>query len=116
MHGHGGLTPLPGEMPEADARHYLRRVAARLAGDGVEATTSVVIDDRPVAAAIAGHAERTAAELVALTTRGRGPLSRLFRASVAEEVAARAGVPVLLTRPRDPAAASAGWRPHDAGE
>jgi nucleotide-binding universal stress UspA family protein len=116
MHGHGGLTPLPGEMREADAHHYLRGVAARLAGDGAEATTSVVVDDRPVAEAIAAHAERTAAELIALTTRGRGPLSRLFRASVAEEVAARAGVPVLLTHPRSPAAAPAGERPEDGGE
>ena len=108
MHGHGGLTPLPGEMPEADARYYLDGVAARLAGDGVTATSSVVVDDRPVAEAIAGYAERTGAELIALTTRGRGPLSRLFRGSVAEEVACRVGVPVLLTRPRDPAAAPAG--------
>jgi nucleotide-binding universal stress UspA family protein len=61
-----------------------------------------VIDDRPVAEAIVGHAERTGAELIALTTRGRGPLSRLVRGSVAEEVAVRAGVPVLLTRSRDP--------------
>jgi nucleotide-binding universal stress UspA family protein len=111
-HGHSGLTPLPGEMPEADAHQFLRGVAARLAGDGVKATANVVVDDRPVAEAIAAYAERTAAELIALTTRGRGPLSRLFRASVAEEVAARAGVPVLLTRPRDPA----GARPHDGRE
>ena len=103
VHGHGGLTPLPGGLSEADARHCLQRVAARLAGDGVEATVDVVADDRPVAKAIAVYAERTAAELIALTTRGRGPLSRLFRASVAEEVAVRASVPVLLTHPRDPA-------------
>jgi nucleotide-binding universal stress UspA family protein len=90
-------------MSEADARHHLQRVAARLAGDGVTATTSVVTTDRPEAEAITAHAERTAADLIALTTRGRGFLSRLFRASVAEEVVARANVPVLLTRPRDPA-------------
>jgi nucleotide-binding universal stress UspA family protein len=103
MHGHGALTPLPGEMPEADARYYLDGVAAKLARQGATATSSVVIDDRAVAEAIAGYAERTGAELVALTTRGRGPLSRLFRGSVAEEVARRVSVPVLLTRPRDPA-------------
>jgi nucleotide-binding universal stress UspA family protein len=100
----GGLTPLPGEMPEADARHYLDGVSARLARHGLVATGHVVIDDRPVVDAITGYAERTGAELVALTTRGRGPLSRLFRGSVAEEVACRVGVPVLLSRPRVPAA------------
>jgi nucleotide-binding universal stress UspA family protein len=96
--GYGGLTPLPGETPAADAHAYLRGVVSRLAGRGVVATGSVVADDRPVAEAIAGYAGRTGAEMIALTTRGRGPLSRLFRGSVAEEVAGRVGVPVLLTR------------------
>jgi nucleotide-binding universal stress UspA family protein len=104
--GHGAPTPLPGETPEEVARDYLDGVAARLARQGAAATGSVVLDDRSVAGAIAGHAERTGAELVALTTRGRGPLSRLFRGSVAEEVACRVGVPVLLTRARDRAAGS----------
>jgi nucleotide-binding universal stress UspA family protein len=105
-HGHGAPTPLPGEMPVADARDSLDGVAARLDRQGATATSNVVIDDRPIAEAIAGYAERTGAELVALTTRGRGPLSRLFRGSVAEEVARRVGVPVLLTRPRTPVALS----------
>jgi nucleotide-binding universal stress UspA family protein len=95
------LAPLPGETPEAHAHDYLAGVAARPAWQGGTATGRVVIDDRPVAEAIAGYAERTGAELVALTTRGRGPLSRLFRGSVAEEVVCRVGVPVLLTRTRD---------------
>ena len=116
MDGFGGLTPLPGEMSKADAHHYLRRVAARLAGDGVEATASLVVEDRPLAEAIAAYAERTAAELIALTTRGRGPWSRLFRASVAEEVASRVAVPVLLTRTRVPTAAPNGSRVRDGRE
>jgi nucleotide-binding universal stress UspA family protein len=107
-HRSGGLTPLPGEMPEADARFYLDGAVARLARHGFAAVGSVVTDDRPVAEAIAGYAERAGAELIALTTRGRGPLSRLFRVSVAEEVACRTGVPVLLTRPRDPVAIPVG--------
>jgi nucleotide-binding universal stress UspA family protein len=104
----GYLTPLPGETPEADARSRLLRVAARVAGGGAEATASVVIDDRPVAEAIAGYAERTGAELIALTTRGRGLVSRLFRGSVAEEVACRVSAPVLLTNAREAAGVAAG--------
>ena len=104
MHGHGTLTPLPGEMPEADARYYLDGVATQLVRRGDTVTSSVVIDERSVAEAITGYAVRTGAELIALTTRGRGPLSRLFRGSVAEDVACRVDVPVLLTRARDSAA------------
>jgi nucleotide-binding universal stress UspA family protein len=98
------LAPLPGETPEAHARHYLDGVAARPVWQVATTTARVVVDDRPAAEAIAGYAERTGAELVALTTRGRGPLSRLFRGSVAEEVVCRVGVPVLLTRAQDQAA------------
>jgi nucleotide-binding universal stress UspA family protein len=98
MPGHGAVTPLPEEVSAADARGHLDRVAGRLAGYGLAATGNVVVDDRPVAAAIAGYAERTGAELVTLSTRSRGPLSRLFRGSLAEEVACRVGVPVLISR------------------
>jgi nucleotide-binding universal stress UspA family protein len=107
-HPSGGLMPLRGEMSKADARFYLDGAVARLARHGIAAVGSVVIDDRPVAEAIVGYAERTGAELIALTTRGRGPLSRLFRGSVAEEVACRTSLPVLLTRRRDSVATPAG--------
>ncbi len=95
--GDGAPALLPGEMPVTDARYYLARVTARLTRQGGTATSSAVVDDRSVAEAIAGYAERTGAELIALTTRGRGPLSRLFRGSVAEAVACRVDIPVLFT-------------------
>jgi nucleotide-binding universal stress UspA family protein len=104
LDGHRPLAPLPGESPEGQARQYLDGVAARPTWEGAMTTGRVVVDDRPVAEAIAGYAVRTGAELVALTTRGRGPLSRLFRGSVAEDVVCRVGVPVLLTRAQDEAA------------
>lgn len=40
--------------------------------------------------------------LIAMTTRGRGPVGRLFLGSVAAEVVRRAQLPVLLTRPAVP--------------
>ena len=104
----GSVATFPGETAEADARSYLRRVATQLIGDEIGATASVVADDRPLAEAIAGYAERTGAELIALTTRGRGPLSRFFRSSVAEEVASRSGVPVLLTNAHRTGSAAGG--------
>jgi nucleotide-binding universal stress UspA family protein len=49
------------------------------------------------------RARRT--DLVVMTTHGRGPLGRFALGSVADEVVRRAGLPVLLLRPREPAPA-----------
>lgn len=84
--------------PSASTRERWYIEFRRRRRKGVVVEGDVVIDDRPAAEVIAAHAERTGAELVAMTTRGRGPLSRLFRSSVPEEVVCRVGVPVLLTR------------------
>jgi nucleotide-binding universal stress UspA family protein len=43
------------------------------------------------------------ADLVVMTTHGRGPLGRFALGSVADEVVRRAGLPVLLLRPQNPA-------------
>ena len=43
------------------------------------------------------------ADLIVMTTHGRGPLGRFFLGSVADELIRQAAVPVLLVRPRDPA-------------
>jgi hypothetical protein len=94
-------------MTVADARRYLQGAAGKLAGRALAARTSVLIGDRPVAEAITDYAERSGVDLIALTTRGRGALSRLFRGSLAEEEVQRSGVSLLLCRPCDPALALA---------
>ncbi len=43
------------------------------------------------------------ADLIVMTTHGRGPLGRFFIGGVADELIRQAAVPVLLVRPRDPA-------------
>ena len=43
------------------------------------------------------------ADLIVMTTHGRGPLGRFFLGGVADELIRQAAVPVLLVRPRDPA-------------
>ncbi len=43
------------------------------------------------------------ADLIVMTTHGRGPLDRFFLGGVADELIRQAAVPVLLVRPRDPA-------------
>ena len=42
------------------------------------------------------------ADLIVMTTHGRGPLDRFFLGGVADELVRQAAVPVLLVRPRDP--------------
>jgi hypothetical protein len=61
--------------------------------------TQVVNEARP-AVGIVQFAERTAVDLVALATHGRGGLVRLFLGSVADKVLRSASVPLLICRPR----------------
>jgi len=49
---------------------------------------------------ILAHARAKAADLIVMTTHGRGPLSRVFLGSVASELVRRAPIPILLIRPR----------------
>src|SRR5688572_7563624 len=79
---------------EAEVDAYLSRVEARLSAAGV-VTTSVRIDC-PAAESILTVARRRHATLIAMTTHGRGGLSRLVFGSVAEAVLRAAHCPVLL--------------------
>lgn len=65
----------------------------------VKATTVLVeAGERRVAAAIVDEAESAGADLIAMGTHGRRGFEKLLLGSVAEGVARRAGVPVLLIR------------------
>jgi hypothetical protein len=58
-----------------------------------------------VVRALTEHAVAEAADVIAMGTHGRGGIGRFLYGSVADQVAHRAPVPVLLVRP--PAAAAA---------
>lgn len=101
---------LPGGGPVADAtpliaaEHaaaatYLAAVADRLRERGV--TVAVEQHDGPPAKLIVARARELGADLVAMTTHGRGGLDRLLLGSVADEVVRHATVPVLLVRARN---------------
>jgi nucleotide-binding universal stress UspA family protein len=79
------------------ARERLGALALRMSR-GVDVNTAVVIDSR-IARAILDFAEQTAADLVALTTHGRGA-SRLILGSIADKVLRGSNLPVLIKRPR----------------
>lgn len=85
------------ERVAAQARERLGELAMRVS-QGVDVNTAVVIDTR-VAQAILDFAAQTAADLVALTTRGRGA-SRLIVGSTADKVLRGSNLPVLIKRPR----------------
>jgi nucleotide-binding universal stress UspA family protein len=83
---------------EWEARRYLRGVAGRLRAGSVPARWQVVVNERPTAEAIARYAELSQADVIAMTNRGGVSLAGLFRGSMAERVARRADVPVLVCR------------------
>ena len=79
-----------------DATEYLAPLAAELRGRGVRTNTAVRHGD--AATEILAAAVEAGADVIAMTTHGRGGLRRLLLGSVAEAVLRRAVVPVILMR------------------
>src|SRR5262245_58233827 len=79
---------------ETEATEYLR-ATARLAG--LEVETAVRFGNP--AEEIVGEAEDFGADLIALATRPRGPLTRLILGSTSEQVCRRTDLPVVVYRP-----------------
>jgi nucleotide-binding universal stress UspA family protein len=79
---------------------YLEGVAERLSEMAPVRVTSA-LRDGPVAEALCAEAATAAADLVVLATHGRGPWSRFWLGSVADQLVRRLTVPVLLVRPRE---------------
>jgi nucleotide-binding universal stress UspA family protein len=79
----------------AELRSYLERTKAELREQKVEAEAEVVADKEP-AEAILDHAERVAADLVAMSTHGRGGVARMVLGSVADKVIRAAAVSVFV--------------------
>jgi len=84
------------EKLRTDAEEYLHSVAASLRGRGVRVSVQARFGE-PVAEILAG-AREVGADLIAMTTHGRGGLGRLLFGSVAEAVLRQAEVPVFLMR------------------
>ena len=83
------------DIDRVDAEEYLAPLAAELRGTGVRVRTCVR-RGQPAEEIVAAAAE-TDADLIAMTTRGRGGPGLGF-GSVAEVVLRRAALPVLLMR------------------
>jgi nucleotide-binding universal stress UspA family protein len=100
-------SSLPGTGPALDpapfiaagkqeADLYLERVAERLAAAGVAVERRRL--DGPAGESVVAAAREGSADLIAMTTHGRGGLGRLVLGSVADYVLQHAPCPVLLVR------------------
>ena len=89
------LTKQETERREAEARSYVDRVAERLTAEG-QVADGVVVSGAHEAHAIMEYARAENADLIALTTHGRGPVKRLLMGSVTDKVVRAAEVPVLV--------------------
>jgi nucleotide-binding universal stress UspA family protein len=91
-----------------EADDYLASVAAALRARGVRVTTHVRSGDA-VGEILAG-AREAGADLIAMTTHGRGGLGRLLFGAIAEAVLRQAEMPVFLMRQtKAQVAARAAW-------
>lgn len=82
-----------------EATKELDGVAKRLRAEGVrDVDATVIVDERP-AAAIADFARAKGADLIAMSTHGRGA-SRVFLGSVADGVLRATRLPILLDHPQ----------------
>ena len=85
------------EKVKEGAREYLEKMAERLREKGAQVETRVETSGQP-ANAILRVAEEDGADLIAMSTHGRGGVARLLLGSVADKVVRGAKVPVLLYR------------------
>lgn len=108
VEGAGPVVAADVEKLRADAEEYLAAVAASLRARGVRATTQVRFGH--AVAEILDGAREADADMIAMTTHGRGGLGRLLFGSVAEAVLRQAEIPVFLMRQtKAQAAARAAW-------
>jgi nucleotide-binding universal stress UspA family protein len=83
------------ERRRAAAEEYLAGQLRLLGDEGAAVSTAVVVDYHP-ARAILDYAAAHGADLIAVGTHGRGPVSRLVLGSVSDKVVRAAAVPVLV--------------------
>jgi nucleotide-binding universal stress UspA family protein len=78
-------------------RGYLERIVDRVARS-CSAAVSPLLLEGPIADSLAGRAAKEA-DLVVMTTHGRGPLGRMWLGSVADQLIRCCTLPLVLVRP-----------------
>lgn len=95
---HGALRTdwIPSKGLEAQSRRYLEAVAYTLRRRSLDVDTRVVSSDDRIPKIISLDAEHCSADLIAVTSSMRGPLSRLFCSSAQNWLIRNASVPILV--------------------
>jgi nucleotide-binding universal stress UspA family protein len=97
------MIPTDEEGRRASEETYLGGLTARVraAAPGVTVTARNVDPDGPFVEALTGAVNAAGAELVVMTTHGRGPFGRFLLGSFSDEVVRHSPVPVLVVRRGD---------------
>lgn len=96
----GILDPAPlVEAEQKEATAYLKAIAERLGQGGLQVRCQTTIG--PAGSALLEQVATVGADLIAMTTHGRGGLGRLVFGSVADEVLRHSSCPILLVRAAD---------------
>ncbi len=95
------------EVPEIEAQLdqesrareqvYLNGIVERVRATANVPVTAALLEG-PVADSLQTHIEQSGADLVIMTTHGRGPVSRFWLGSVADQLMRRLHLPILLLR------------------
>jgi nucleotide-binding universal stress UspA family protein len=83
------------ERRKVEADEYLHGVLGRYAGRGLDLHAETVVDYH-AARAILNYADECNADLIAMSTHGRGPVKRLVLGSATDKVVRASAVPVLV--------------------
>ncbi len=81
---------------------YLQGVVKRVQRVAAVPVESTLLDG-PVIGALLEHSANVRADLIVMTTHGRGPLSRFWLGGVADKMMRRGPTPILLVHPHDSA-------------
>jgi nucleotide-binding universal stress UspA family protein len=103
-HVHVAALPPSDDIGDAELRAreqaYLEGLVARLQPHWDGQITTMLLDG-PIAEVLHDHAVAIKADLIVMTTHGRGALSRFWLGSVADKLVRQAPMPVLLVRPQE---------------
>jgi nucleotide-binding universal stress UspA family protein len=87
-------------MQKAD-REYLKSATARVRERLGRAVSSAVVQGIPVAQTLSTYSRELGADLIIMTTHGRGGIRRAWLGSVADQMIRSSEIPILVIRPTE---------------